>query len=440
MTFANDEWPRSVAVPPPAPLVEDVVPAIGDLPWPAPMGPAVRVGLVGEFLDLVAEQTEADPAAILADLLARVGSAAHRGPYFRVSGDRHGTNLFVLCIGSTGQGRKGSSAAYPRRLLEYADPTWSENCVRSGLSSGEGIIHAVRDDTPTGRVDKDGIEIVEPGVADKRLLAVEAEFARTLRASGRRENTLAPILRQAWDGARHLASLTKAAYGATDAHVSLLGHVTPIEFRKLLDEADVSGGSFNRFLFVASRRQRQLPFGGHVEERDLERIGARLRSCLDAARRHAGEYAFTPAARASWPAAYGDLQQDESSPGILGDLLARAVAQVRRLAMVFAVIDGRQEVDVQHVAAAREVWRYSRDTVRAVFGTTTGNRVADRILAELRGTPDGLDRTALHKLFDRHVSAEDIGRALRLLHELGLARGVRLSTPGRARELWRATA
>lgn len=428
--------PASLLGPKPAP--EPVRIEREDRPWPEPMGAAVRVGIVGEFLDLVVEQTEADPAAIVADLLVRVGSAVHRGPHFRVSGDRHGCNLFVLVVGATAQGRKGSSAAFPSRLMEFADSTWCENCVKTGLSSGEGIIHGVRDPVQIGTDKKTREPTFDEGVTDKRLLAIEPEFARTMRAAARRESTLGPILRQAWEGARHLAALTKQPYGATDAHVALLAHVTPIEFRDLLNETDISGGTFNRFLFIASRRQRELPFGGEVADADLERLGHRLQQRLDVARRFAGAFTFTPAARAAWPDAYADLQRDEMAPGIVGELLARGTAQVRRLAMIFAIVDGQQQVDVRHVEAAREVWRYSKATVGYLFGTTTGNRVADRILAELRTARDGVDRTAMFGLLDRHVTAEAIDDALALLDHLGLAHGVRIPTGGRPREVWRA--
>lgn len=429
---------RRPSPPPPSPDVEPIVPEAPDRPWPKPMGDAIRVGLVADFLDLVVEQTEADPAAIVADLLVRVGCAINRGPHFMVSGDRHAGNLFALVVGATADGRKGSSAAFPRRLMECADPVWAESCVKSGLSSGEGIIHAVRDAAPTGRTDKAGAEILEPGVPDKRLLAIEPEFARTMRAAARRESTLGPILRQCWEGAHRLAALTKQPYCATGAHVAVLAHITPTEFRSLVNETDIGGGSFNRFLFIASRRQRQLPFGGAVPEADLERLGVALGKRIDDARRFAGEYVFTPTARAAWPRVYAHLLQDERQPGILGELMARGTAQTRRLAMLFAILDGQRQVDLPHVAAALEIWRYSKASIGYLFDTITGNLTADRVLRELRQRPDGADKSDLFAMFKGHVSAQALDDALALLHRLNLAHGDRIRTAGRPRERWRA--
>lgn len=418
--------------------VEEAVPdAPASAPWPDPLGDAVRIGVIGRFLDAVESQTEADQAAMAVDLLLRIGNAVHRGPCLSVSGDRHGCNLFALIIGATAQGRKGTSSAYPRAVMQRADALWSENCCKNGLSSGEGVVWAVRDPAEIGTDKKTGEPIFDNGASDKRLFVLETEFARTLKSAGRRENTLSPILRQAWEGAR-LATMTKVPYCASDSHISLLAHVTKAEFKGLLSDGDVSGGTINRFLFVASRRQRELPFGGHVSDQVLDEIGTMVAQCIDIARRHAGEMHFTPEARAQWPSIYHDLQADERAPGISGELLGRATAQTRRLAMLFAIAEMSTEVDVQHLRAALEVWRYSRQTVAYVFGTATGNRVADRIIGELRGRPNGMDRSEMFKLFDRHVTAGAINEALALLRTMGLAKGETLKTGGRPREVWRA--
>jgi hypothetical protein len=405
-------------------------------PWPRQMSSAVRIGVVGELLDLVELQTEADPAAIAVDLLVRVGCAVGRGPHFVVSGTRHGANLFGCITGSTSAGRKGTSGAYPSELLALADPDFSARTL-SGLTSGEGIIHAVRDGADTGRTDKDGSPIVDPGVADKRLLAVESELARSLKAAGRQGSTLLPMLRAAWDGTP-LMALTRAPYSARSAHISLIAHITPNELAALLSHGEVGGGTANRILFCMSRRQRELPFGGEVDRVQLGRIAARLARYLDAGRQ-LGEVPLDDDARAAWPAMYARLVADESLPGIAGELLARQVAQVRRLALVYAICCGSSAVGEMHLAAAAEVARYCRDSALHIFGRTTGNKTADRIIGELRGiAPAGLTRDQCRDLFDRHVDAATIGDALALLVDLDAARVERVPTAGRPRSVYYA--
>jgi hypothetical protein len=101
------------------------------------------------------------------------------------------------------------------------------------LSSGEGLVYAVRD--PVEVEGKDGnIEVVDPGVEDKRLLVIEGEFSAVLRACQREGNTLSAILRTAFDHG-NIEPLTKHnRIKATGAHINFVGHITEHELRCLL--------------------------------------------------------------------------------------------------------------------------------------------------------------------------------------------------------------
>src|SRR5262249_19864485 len=144
-----------------------------------------------------------------------------------------------------------------RALFRLVDPIWESNCIASGLASGEGLISAVRD----AATDKDG-NISDPGVADKRLLALSSEFAGLLRILGRPGNSLSPVIRDA--GHRDaLRSLTKKPPPrATAVHISQIGHATAEELRQHLDRTECANGYANRHLFVCVRRSRLLPDGG----------------------------------------------------------------------------------------------------------------------------------------------------------------------------------
>ena len=85
-------------------------------------------------------------------------------------------------MGDTSKGRKGSSRSRVEQLFEMADVAWVNGHIVSGLSSGEGLIYAVRD--PDDRRDKEG-DLVDPGVIDKRLLVVEEEFCTVLKRMAR---------------------------------------------------------------------------------------------------------------------------------------------------------------------------------------------------------------------------------------------------------------
>lgn len=115
-----------------------------------------------------------------------------------------------------------------------------------------------------------------PGVHDKRLLVIESEFAQVLRNTARPGNTSSVVVRECWDTGR-LATLTKNdPVTVTGAHVGIVGHITADELRAELTATDRANGFANRFLFVATKRSKCLPFGGSVAEREFDALAGRL--------------------------------------------------------------------------------------------------------------------------------------------------------------------
>jgi hypothetical protein len=73
--------------------------------WPAAPGAAVYHGLLGEIVGRIAPETEADPVAILAQLLVAFGAAVGRGAYFQVEATRHHPHEFLLLVGDSARAR-----------------------------------------------------------------------------------------------------------------------------------------------------------------------------------------------------------------------------------------------------------------------------------------------------------------------------------------------
>src|SRR5262249_45494302 len=158
-------------------------------------------------------------------------------------------------VGRTSKARKGTSWGRVLQVFTEAEGQWAAERVQSGLSSGEGLIWAVRDPIQKRERVKDRggparYEEVEadPGVTDKRLLIYDPEFANVLKQTERQGNTLSTVLRQGWDGA-DLRTLTKNSPArATGAHISLVGHVTAEELRRYLTATESANGFGNRHL------------------------------------------------------------------------------------------------------------------------------------------------------------------------------------------------
>lgn len=385
------------------------------LPWPDPLASEALYGPAGDFVRMVAPSTEADPVALLGHVLPALGCLIGHGPRFRVGGDVHTARLFVVLVGATARGRKGTALGWVRYVIDEVDPTFGAR-VAGGLSTGEGLIWSVRDPVTEWKVPKKGgdaeLVTIDPGVSDKRLLIVEPEYARPLRACDREGSTLSPVLRLAWDGAE-LRILTKSQTAtASGAFVSLISHVTLDELKRRFSEADIANGLGNRHLFLMVRRARLLPDGGALRPEDLRPFAVDLGRRVAAARR-LGEIKRSPAAAELWREVYADLATDH--PGMLGAIVARTEAQVLRLSLLYALLDASPTIEPVHLAAALAVRRYAEDSARYIFGSALGDPVADEIRRALDRAPNGKTRTELSDLFGRHVPAARLDVALDLL-------------------------
>jgi hypothetical protein len=404
--------------------------------------PAAYHGLAGQLVQLIEPHSEADPVALLVQILVAFGNCIGRTAHFVVEGDTHFLKLFVVLVGMSSKGRKGSSWGHVQQFFASLDADWQRQRIKGGLSSGEGLIWQVRDAILKQEPVKEKGSVVaykeveaDPGVHDKRLLCYEPEFASVLKVLERQGNTLSTLIRQAWD-AGDLRSLTKNSLAqATGTHISILGHVTPEDVRRYLSATEQANGFGNRFLWIAVKRSKVLPEGGHLDPHDLDALREQFRGALNFARSLTEPMGFDADARAAWYAVYPTLS--EGRPGLAGSMCARAEAQVRRLACLYALLGLSSVVRSAHLQAALALWKYADDTVRFVFGDSLGDPVADDILLALQAAPEGLTRDKIRDdVFGKHKGAASITRALGLLHALKLAHGKKVPTGGRPEERW----
>ncbi len=393
--------------------------------WPAPPAAAIYHGLLGEIVNTIAPHTEADPVAILAQLLVAFGAAVGRGAFFQIEATRHHPNEFLVLIGDSARARKGSSWDHVHRLIGGADPAITAR-ILTGLSSGEGLIWSVRD--PTNQ---------DAGARDRRLLVIEPEFVSVLKAVGREISTLSPTLRSAWDG-RPLQILTRTAPArATDAHISVIGHITATELRHHINPVELANGLLNRFLLLSCRRVRLLPEGGNPDPLKDTGLDHRLAKTLTAARR-AGQIRLSTPARHAWTDAYQRLA--EPQPGIAGAISARAEAHTIRLALIYTLSDGAREIQPVHLTAALALWDYATRSATWALERTTGDPLARQIHTALtHALPDGLTRTQLRDLLHRNPTTHQLDHALASLAHDRKITSQRVLTAGRPAELWTAT-
>ena len=393
--------------------------------WPSAPAPAVFHGPAGEFVLRTEPHTESDPMALLSQFLVAFGTAVGRSAHYAVEASRHHTNEFVVLVGASAKGRKGSAWDHVEALLHDVDADFVERCLASGMSSGEGLIAEVADPS-------DG----EVATNDKRKLIVEAEFAQVLKVLAREGNTLSPVIRNAWDGKTLQAMTRNSPLRATGAHIGVVAHVTKDELLRHINGTELANGFFNRFMVIAVQRSKTLPFGGRPADGDLARVREQVRH---AQRFAAGirQVTFDAYARQRWVETYEELSRGEA--GMAGAATARAEAHSARLALLYALLDCSDVIRLPHLEAALAFWSYSEASARWVFGDSIGDPTADEIWSLARDRHDGITRTEVSNLFSRNKKAREIDRAVQALIDAGRLERATMEEPrtGRVLTVWR---
>jgi len=410
--------------------------------WPQ-MAPDAYHGLAGRIVETIEPYSEADPAAILMHVVIATGNLIGRGPHALVERTVHPCNEYVALVGASPKGRKGQAWSTPRWMFGEVDEAWAKTRIKSGLSSGEGLISNVRDAREEqqpikdhGRIVDYQKVIVDEGEADKRLLLIEPELATVLRRMQGETNSLSAVLREGWETG-NLSTLTKnTPLRATGAHISVIAHTTCEELVTSLTDTDRANGFANRFIYIMVQRSKCLPEPVPIADGALTPMIAELRRVVEMAR-HDHVLVRDDDARDLWAAVYPKLSEGE--PGLLGAILARAEAHVLRVSVLYAVLDRSPIIRPAHLRAALAVWDYADASARRIFGgELLGLSVADTIARALRQR-GRLGRTEISSLLGRNKTRGEIDAALRLLEGKGkIRRSIRHAegAQGRPAEVW----
>jgi hypothetical protein len=407
--------------------------------WPV-LDPAALHGLAGDVVRLLEPHTESDPVALLASFLAEVGTMLNRGPHLILDGTYHPLLFWPVLVGQSSKARKGTAGKRIERVCALADSEWHRGECKGTLSSGEGLVFAVRDpqyrEEPLkdhGRPTGETVRVcIDSGIEDKRLFIPQAEFGAMLRVMARDGNSLSGVLRDAWDGLT-LAPMTKAnRVKATDPHVGLVGHVTKEELLRNLTDTECANGFGNRFVWLAVKRSKMLPFGADPDETALHTLAVGVGKAIRCGRT-IGRTELTDAFCEAWKEVYPVLS--EGQPGLAGSLLGRAEAQTMRLSALYAVLDGTGKIDAVHLEAALALWDYAEASTKLIFGDSTGDPVADTILRAVR-TGGELSDSEISSLFGRNISASRLERAKVALLSAGLLQRRTDPGSGRPRTVW----
>lgn len=385
---------------------EPVQPPAG---FPEPK-PGMFYGVLGEVVEAARPLTEADPVGILGCLLAEASALLGDGPTLTVSGMSSPTRLFVMLVGPTAKGRKGTAGDVARRIISASGVVRPDTLLQRGFASGEGVVEKLAE------------------LDDRRVFFRQDEMAGLLVAMNRDGSTLSSVVRDLWDGVP-LAHTTAAGHTQVDdAHVSILGHVTPDELALRMRPVDFANGLANRFLPLAVHRRQLLVWDG---EREFEEYFAEPASRLGTALSEGmaqRRYRLSPAAFKRWTEIYKTAPKSQM-------VAARREPQLLRLALIYAVLDGADKVDVCHLEAALSFWDYVVESLSWIFPAQAHEgwppRAAE-ILRIVRGAGEsGLSLEELGRRFSGHLGVGVRDTAVEFLAESGEVTRFKVQTPGR---------
>ena len=221
---------------------------------------------------------------------------------------------------------------------------------------------------------------------------LETEFGGVLRALEREGNKLSSIV--GWRGIADTQDPDQDPHKASDAHVSIVGHITIDELGHLLLCKSISSMDSRTGFYGSLCGVRGLPFGGGAIGSEH---GLTHWLVIDHART-VGRIGWSEDARDLWRTMYDDLAGRTTRT--TGEVMSRCHPHVLRLAGIYALADGLAVIDGCHLLAARALWDASARCARYIFGDSLGDPNAEKILNALKdGLPTGLTRTEINQGF-----------------------------------------
>lgn len=397
----------------------------------APVGPtfddSIFYGPAGDIVRKIMPFSEAHPVGMYMNLIVSLGNMFGRGAYFSVGKTKHYTNENLVCAGGSSLSRKGTGRNEIDELLKVIDSTWHPT---GGFGSPQGVISKIKDSsTYQKRIGKKGITTFEtvtvPGVDDKRLCIREGEISGLFKLASDHDTRAAELIRDAWDGIELRNNVAgKDRDGMSNSlvcrepHVSISGDTTVGELKVTIPPGSDKNGFGNRFLFSYIYRTKLVPDGG--PETDLKEEISYLQNVVTRAQgqqqidlsgpaveRKASKFMpFTPETNQAWKRWYSKTEKGvDRLKGVAGNMTDRGPAHVRRLAMILAVIDMDDAIQLYHFEAALQLWEYCKESARFIFSGHT--REQEKILDDVEAVKDGMTlREIRERIFGKHKSAE----------------------------------
>jgi len=195
---------------------------------------------------------------------------------------------------------------------------------------------------------------------------------------------------------------------ATNAHVSIVAHITAEELQKTVGgSVEVVNGFANRFLWTLVRSTRSLPHGGDMTV--LDQFTKPLALAIEKAKTYTLITRSKEADRI-WENSYESLKNAKCKA------TERGRPMVMRIAMIYALIDGNPIIQPSHLLAALAVWRYCEESAMRLFSNVATTPISlEKRICEIITDRPGIMRTDLRNAISHKLKADELDKAIALL-------------------------
>lgn len=367
-------------------------------------------GIAGQLATEVSEISGVSKEALLFQFLICFGIICEQKFYFPLGSKKISTANYLLILGSTGSSRKGTSFDNVKWFFDKYYVDFSTMKLKTGVNSGEGLINCIRDKVTIKELDKNGVEkeiITDQGALSKIVLFLETEFARLLKAGRREGSTVTEIFRNAWDQMPLEINTSQRQIRASEYAISLIAHITPKEFKTLINETDSSNGYLNRFLFCLIGSASPRPFPSAFEDANFNFIQKFQEVIKYIETTEYQKVILSDDAKILYEEYYTEFHYRNEDA--FSELVTRAISHLIKLALIYAILDKSNKILPIHLKAAKAIIDHSESSIKSIFEDKIFSRKEKKLLNFLKeNSGESLRGLIQSKCFSNNCSKDDL--------------------------------
>lgn len=367
-------------------------------------------GWLGDCVRAVCKKSEVHPASALMGILSRLASHVS-SPYIEYGGAQHHCCINGVFVGNSPQSWRAMSFKDIDRIFDGMPN--AVQMIQGNMLCGKSLIEAVQDNIRSyGPKDN-----ATPGSVDKRLFFCEPEFRSALAHAKGPVNTLSQTISGFYNHGSASQALKSGKISATEAHVVVLAQTSTTDFSILRREVEHSNGFASYFLWFLVDRPKEVPRPQGISYEEIMHFQGLIVNRIRGAE-GLTLVKMTRQAKEMWDNRYSDLTKNV--PGVAGVVVSRFEIQAIRLALLYAIVDGRKRIQTEDLRAAYALLQYALESACIIFNSDKqGDNYMEKILCALNVAPNHeLSRTEISGVFSRNAASADIDAALQRMAEM----------------------